>query len=197
MSNSLPPAFPASVLAAVSNAGSQPVIELRQLAIHRPNYRTDKLSEAQQVAILHLVQGKSIAEAARQAQVHRATVHRWIHSDPNFQAAYNAWQDEMSTSCYARLLTLCDEAVDTVQAALKKRHTRTAITLLRGMGMLRPRKDGPTNADDIEKTMQLADRQRRLELEKTEQNLSESEELVSVQQMLSSRRPSMAKSADK
>jgi hypothetical protein len=75
----------------------------------------------------------------------RATVYRWLKSDPAFAAAYNAWQAEAVETTRARLLALADAAVTTVAGALAKGDARTALTVLQRQGLLAPPTPGPTD----------------------------------------------------
>ena len=56
------------------------------------------LSVAQHTALAALAQGQSFKEAAEAAGVNRITLYRWTRNDPMFQAAYNAWQEELRGS---------------------------------------------------------------------------------------------------
>ena len=63
------------------------------------------LPQEQRLALGLMTIGKPIREAAEMAGVNRGTVYRWIKSDPQFRAAYNAWQLEQRESCRVRLLS--------------------------------------------------------------------------------------------
>src|SRR5215469_5888496 len=77
-----------------------------------------KLTPIQQTAIQHLGLGSSMVDAARLAGVDRRTVYNWIHHDPKFAAAYNAWQHELLESARARALAMSDKALTTLDAAI-------------------------------------------------------------------------------
>ena len=57
-----------------------------------------ELSHKQRAALESLRAGSGFPQAAEQAGVGRATVYRWVQSDPHFRAAYNAWQQELVES---------------------------------------------------------------------------------------------------
>jgi hypothetical protein len=111
--------------------------------------RTDELTIAQQGAIESLRNGCSFVRAAQDAGVSRSTLYRWVESDPAFKAAYNAWQSEIAESARARLLKLTDQAVDVVEAALRRNDEKTAIQMLKDLGVMRRRRRGSTNAEVV------------------------------------------------
>ncbi len=51
---------------------------------NRSNVRHDGLTPGQERAILAMLTGRSIAAAARQADVGQSTLRRWIREDDNF-----------------------------------------------------------------------------------------------------------------
>jgi hypothetical protein len=107
------------------------------------------LSGPQRTAIEWLTAGETAVAAADAAGVSRSTVHRWLRADPAFQAAYNAWQADLTSTARARLLALADKAVSTVERALDRGDARTALTILRAQGLLGPARPGPTDPDLI------------------------------------------------
>ena len=111
--------------------------------------RTDELTIAQQGAIEALRNGCSFVRAAEAAGVSRVTLYRWVRADAAFRAAYNAWQAEMADSARARLLKLTDQAVDVVEAALRRNDEKTAVPMLKDLGVLRPRRRGSTDAEVV------------------------------------------------
>jgi transposase-like protein len=74
--------------------------------------RVEGLSESQELALAALRAGATFGKAAEAAGVNRTTVYRWVHGDPHFRAAYNAWQQAAAESARARLTQLADLAVD-------------------------------------------------------------------------------------
>ncbi len=106
---------------------------------------TGRLSVAQRGAIEQLVAGATPVAAAAAVGVSRTTVYRWLKSDPDFTAAYHAWQADAVAASRDRLLALADAAVDTVAAAVAKGDVRTALTVLKSQGLLTPPTPGPTD----------------------------------------------------
>ena len=54
-------------------------------AIHQSNVRNDGLTPSQERAIEALLTARSIAAAARQAEVGESSLRRWVREDDNFQ----------------------------------------------------------------------------------------------------------------
>jgi hypothetical protein len=96
---------------------------------------TISLSDEQQAALSALISGKAIREAAGAAHVHRTTISRWLHHDPHFRAAYNAWRQELIDSSRARLLRTAELATATVHRAIAKGDGRLALALLKSLGL--------------------------------------------------------------
>src|SRR5947209_3443677 len=88
----------------------------------------DRLPAAQHAALSAIVSGNSFRRAAEAAGVSRATIYRWVQSDPLFRAAFNAWQKEIKESSHARLVKMSEQAVDVVEKALQRSNERVAVT---------------------------------------------------------------------
>ena len=112
------------------------------------------ISTPQSLVLAALSAGKSIAAAAAEAGVSRSTVYRW-HHDPDFVAALNAWKRQTRESAHHRLLALSDLAVNTVQAALQGADARTAMSLLRELGILRKVIAGSSDRDEVNAKAEL------------------------------------------
>jgi hypothetical protein len=124
--------------------------------------QNEELGSAQQMALAALRSGQSFARAAEGAGVHRATVFRWVNTDPRFAAAYNAWKGELAASAQVRLLKLADKAVDVVEKALERGNEKVAMKMLRHLAVLRRPRVGTTDAEALAVEMDLRERQRDL-----------------------------------
>jgi transposase-like protein len=112
--------------------------------------------KAEQVSALReLAQGKSIAETARAAGVSRPTVYSWLKSDPAFRAAYNRWHEEMEESTRSQLLMCGDLATGAIKTALENGDAKTALALLKGLGLIKPSGERLTEAADVKKRAEL------------------------------------------
>jgi len=139
----------------------------------------ETLAVEQRAALDLLLMGKSVIESAKSAGVARATVYRWIKNDPVFRAAYNEWHDQLRESSRSRLLALTDKAADAVEKALEAGDARTALQLLKGMGMLREVSPGPTDPAEVKRTLDLQKKRRKTLLEREEREAS-SDEMMSI-----------------
>jgi hypothetical protein len=95
-----------------------------------------EFANAQNKALELLIAGKTIAEAARAICSSRTTIYRWLKNDPEFREAYEEWQAHIQATSRARLLTLTDKAAAAVERSLEMGDARTAMQLLKGLGVL-------------------------------------------------------------
>ncbi len=140
----------------------------RELAI-------ESLAVEQRAALELLLMGKSLTESAKSAGVARATVYRWIKSDPVFRARYNEWHDLLHESSRSRLLSLTDKATDAVEKALEAGDAKAALQLLKGMGMLREFAPGPTDPAEVKRMGELEKRRRKSAMERQERQVKAGE----------------------
>lgn len=110
-----------------------------------PRSLIQHLSTQQRIALSALIEGKSIKLAAKNAGVHRSTLHDWIKTDPYFRAAYDAWQQEAKESAKARLASLVDRALEAVGDALMDGDQRLAYKMLKDLGCVNQIAQGPAN----------------------------------------------------
>jgi hypothetical protein len=96
------------------------------------------LTAEQQTALAALCTGKRMRDAAAAARVHRMTLSRWLHNDPNFRAAYNAWRRELVDSTRAKLLHTAELATGAIHRAIAKGDGRLALALLDRLGLATP-----------------------------------------------------------
>jgi transposase-like protein len=125
-----------------------------------------RLPAQQQAALEMLMGGKSVAETARLVGAGRATVFRWLKNDPVFQAAHNQWHDQIRSSCQSRLLSLTGKAADALEKALDAGDARSALQLLKWMGMIKERVVGPTEPEEVRKKSEIDREERRIALKR-------------------------------
>ena len=102
-----------------------------------PRKTTDSNLTPQQMAVLEaLLSGSSVTDAAQSNGVDRTTVHRWLRGDHEFKAAYNGGLTDLRDAAQARLLSLASTALEVVSRALDEGDVKTAIGVLRGVGLL-------------------------------------------------------------
>ena len=73
------------------------------------------LSEPQLKALTALAAGRSVSDAAHEADVDRGTVHRWLANDSGFAAEVNAARLEMVERTRAGVRRLADDAIATLR----------------------------------------------------------------------------------
>ena len=97
---------------------------------------SEDLTPQQQRALEALLAGQTVTAAANTAGVDRSTVHRWQKDDLVFRAAFNRGRRELLASVRTRLLALTERAVACVERELDGGDARTAMALLKGLGLL-------------------------------------------------------------
>jgi len=93
-------------------------------------------------------------------------VFRWLKNDPVFQAAHNQWHDQIRSSCQSRLLSLTGKAADALEKALDAGDARSALQLLKWMGMIKERVVGPTEPEEVRKKSEIDREERRIALKR-------------------------------
>ncbi len=84
------PASPSTAIVLRNGDGKGPAE--KDLAV-RPAF--ERLTFDQQTALEQLVSGMSVTQAAASSDISRATLYRWLKTDPTFRAAYNDWHNQM------------------------------------------------------------------------------------------------------
>lgn len=112
----------------------------------------------QQAALESLLSGETMETAAQAAGVRRETVSRWLSRDWVFQAAYNRELRGMQQRAFGRLYGLVDGAVETVEKAITGGDVRSAVAVLRGLGLLRGfvMRPGSDNPERLEAEEEIA-----------------------------------------
>lgn len=102
------------------------------LAVHEVN--GNGLDPRQEKALASLLEGKTIALAAKRAGVTRQTVYAWLRL-PEFVSELRAGEGQLIDGAVRRLVNLQDQALDTVAAILSDPYATNA-TRLRAAGMV-------------------------------------------------------------
>jgi hypothetical protein len=68
--------------------------------------------------------------------VDRTTVHRWLKDAYAFQAALNRGRRDLQEAMQARLLAQAEKAADAVERSITEGDGKTALALLKGLGLL-------------------------------------------------------------
>ncbi len=118
-----------------------------------PTPTPEPLTRQQELALGHMLAGKSISDAAKEVDADRTTLHRWLREDPHFQATYNQRRRELQEAHQTRLSAIVAKALQTVEQAVENGDVGTAMKLLTGLGLLSgeaPR-IGPEDPRDVER----------------------------------------------
>jgi hypothetical protein len=148
-----------------------PVLAARRTAML--GTELDELPARQRTALLGLVAGKSFADAARTAGVTRQTLYDWRTRNPRFAAVFNAWQADAVASAQNGIVALLEDSVAAVGNAVRNGDTRTALEVMRRLGVLDAVKPGPTDPTLMERTIALDQRDRESKLDLRQQNLDD------------------------
>jgi AcrR family transcriptional regulator len=120
------------------------------------------LSPQQITALVELVTGSTVTEAAKRAGVDRTTVHRWLASDALFVATLNQAKQEALDAVRARMRLAADVAVSTVWGLITGDDVhpairlKAAVTVLGAVGGLGPEEIGPTEVEGVEASWRRA-----------------------------------------
>ena len=102
------------------------------------------LSPAQKRVVAALAQGHTISAAARQAEVHRGTIHDWLRNAPEFKAAVQAARREFSARLNDQLRELAATALDTLHKLLDDPKTPSNVRMKTALAILeRPHSPDP------------------------------------------------------
>lgn len=139
----LPASLPEPSDSSDSSQPSPACLPVETPAAQMAQSAAEELSGHQRRVMSLLAAGNSVAKSAQLAQVGRRTVYRWLKEDATFRAVYNAWRRELVQSARTRMLTLADDAIDTIQEAIIGGNVNASLAVARSMGLLDPPHAGP------------------------------------------------------
>ena len=87
------------------------------------------------------------------------TLWRWMNKDPEFAAAYNAWQRDVIATTRARMMALTASAMSAVERAMRNGDGRLALRVLEKMGFAKEPMPGPTDPADVKRGVEIERRQ--------------------------------------
>ena len=112
-------------------------------AVHHNSSDSDtisNLSPAQAQVIAALAQGRTITDAARDAGIHRTTIHHWFRTEPLFKSSFEEAQREYVETLHDGMRDLAARAVETLRSLLDDPNTPPAVRLRTALAVLqRPR----------------------------------------------------------
>ena len=96
----------------------------------------ESLSPIQANVVAALAQGRTVSAAARQAGVHRGTIHNWLKAQPEFKTAVHAARREYTALVDDQLRELASTALDTLRALLENPDTGSIVRLKAALAIL-------------------------------------------------------------
>ena len=94
------------------------------------------LSPAQAQVVTALAQGRTVSAAARQAGVHRTTIHHWLRHEPEFKAAVQAARREYVDVLNDNLRELASGALEALHKLLDDPATPSTVRLKTALAIL-------------------------------------------------------------
>jgi hypothetical protein len=125
-------------------------------AVHHNSSDSDtnkNLSPVQAQVIAALAQGRTATDAARDAGIHRTTIHHWVRTEPLFKTSLQEAQREYVETLHDGMRNLAARAVETLRNLLDDPKTPPSVRLRTALAVLqRPRfpKQGWTLPERIE-----------------------------------------------
>jgi len=99
----------------------------------------EPLSAEQYKALALLTEGEPIREAAKKAGVGKTTLYRWMKEDPQFRAAYNAWDLEQHEMDRITLQRCGADAVARIRQRVQS-DEKLAFAVAKELGSFKPQK---------------------------------------------------------
>jgi hypothetical protein len=97
----------------------------------------EAVSPRQRFALEAFCKGGTIGDAAKAANVSRQTLHRWRAKYPHFAMAMSSWSAACLSTAESQLAELASRAVGALSNAIDKGDARTAMAVLRSLGVVR------------------------------------------------------------
>jgi hypothetical protein len=133
--------------------------EMRQIATLE-NDPAAELTGEQLRTIAALASNGNVSRAADAAGVHRATIYRWIDSDPVFMAELVRLKNERREALAAELCGLAEQAIGTIRDILEGEAVNPSVKLRAALAVL----GGVKVADDEPRSIHPADIKARMDL---------------------------------
>src|SRR6266566_3240521 len=108
-------------------------------AVHHNSSDSDtnkNLSPVQAQVIAALAQGRTATDTARDAGIHRTTIHHWFRTEPGFKTAFQEAQREYVETLQDGMRDLAARAVETLRNLLDDPNTPPAVRLRTALAVL-------------------------------------------------------------
>lgn len=128
------------------------------------------LKRKQQLTVECLAAGKSISSTSEEVGVARSTIYRWLKDDYEFKAALNGVKRRLRSEADLRITCLLENAINTVGSAIEGGDARTALSILKGAGLLSGEAPGIGSEDSnaLRQQARVREKERKAELDRRE-----------------------------
>lgn len=103
---------------------------------HPAPFTDSSLSPTQARVVAALAQGHTVSAAARQADIHRTTIHHWLRNAPEFKAAVKAARRESAERLNDQLRELASTALKTLRKLLDDPATPSIVRMKTALAIL-------------------------------------------------------------
>src|SRR5438552_1211246 len=112
-----------------------------EAAVHHNSSESDTISDTnlspvQAQVIAALAQGRTATDTARDAGIHRTTIHHWFRTEPGFKTAFQEAQREYVETLQDGMRDLAARAVETLRNLLDDPNTPPAVRLRTALAVL-------------------------------------------------------------
>ena len=112
-----------------------------EAAVHHNSSESDTISDTtlspvQTLVIAALAQGRTITDAASDADLHRSTIHHWFRTEPVFKSSFQEAQREYVETLQDGMRDLAARAVETLRNLLDDPNTPPAVRLRTALAVL-------------------------------------------------------------
>jgi hypothetical protein len=112
-----------------------------EAAVHHNSSESDTISDTtlspvQAQVVAALAQGRTATDAARDAGIHRTTIHHWFRTEPVFKSSFQEAQREYIETLQDGMRDLAARAVETLRNLLEDPKTPPAVRLRTALAVL-------------------------------------------------------------
>ncbi len=106
------------------------------LSSHSSQFSNANLSPVQAQVVEALAEGRTVSGAARQAGIHRTTIHHWFRNHTEFKAAAGQAQAEYASALSDEMRELCASALKTLRDLVERSDIPPAVRLKAALAVL-------------------------------------------------------------
>ena len=106
------------------------------LSSHSSHFSNANLSPVQAQVVEALAEGRTVSGAARQAGIHRTTIHHWFRNHAEFKAAAAQAQAEYAAALSDEMRELCASALKTLRDLVERSDMPPAVRLKAALAVL-------------------------------------------------------------